>query len=157
MLQQDPQAFVGRSRELAELRSALDRVRKGHTETVLIQGGAGMGKTTLVDQFLREVDGIALLRASGEQWETLVPYGVVEQVMRAAGSSPTRLFASRQRALPPEEPISVGSTLLELFEELEEKGVVVLVVEDVHWSDIDSLRALLFALRRLVSERVSPC
>ena len=154
MLLQDSQAFVDRSVELAELRSALDRVRGGSAETVLMSGRAGMGKTTLVDHFLRHEQGITLLRASGEQWETLVPYGVVEQLMRAAGSSPTRLFASRQRALPPEEPISVGSTLLELFGELEEQSVVVLLVEDVHWSDIDSLRALLFALRRLGSERV---
>src|SRR3954452_21425989 len=74
--------------------------------------------------------------------------------MRAAGASTTRLFASRARALPVEEPMTVGSSLLELFEDLEEKNVVVLVIEDAHWTDTDSLRAVLFALRRLVSERV---
>jgi len=154
VLLQDAHAFVGRSTELAALRSVLERARSGHPQTVLIEGPAGGGKTALVEQFLREEDGFLVLRSSGEQWEALVPYGVVEQVMRAAGTSTTRLTSSRLRALPVEEPISVGSTLLELFEELEEKNVLVLVVEDAHWSDIDSLRALLFALRRLVSERV---
>ena len=149
-----PDTFVGRSGELSALRSALERVRAAHPQTVLIHGRAGMGKTALVEEFLREEEGISLLRGSGEQWETLVPYGVVEQLMRSAGTSTTRLFSSRLRALPAEEPISVGSTLLELIEELEEKSPVVLVIEDAHWSDIDSLRALLFGLRRLVSERV---
>jgi DNA-binding CsgD family transcriptional regulator len=121
---------------------------------VLIEGSAGMGKTTLVEQFLRGQEEIRLLRASGEHWETLVPYGVVDQLMRVAGASATRLFSSRLRALPAEEPISVGSSLLELLEDLEEKSVVVLVIEDAHWTDTDSLRAVLFALRRLVSERV---
>jgi hypothetical protein len=79
-----------------------------------------MGKTTLVEEFLRGEEGISLLRGSGEKWETLVPYGVVEQVMRTAGTSTTRLFSSRLRALPAEEPISVGTSLLELLEELEE-------------------------------------
>ena len=113
-----------------------------------------MGKTALVEQFLRGEEDIRLLRASGEHWETLVPYGVVDQLMRAAGASATRLFSSRLRALPAEEPISVGSSLLELLEDLEEKNVVVLVLEDAHWTDTDSLRAVLFGLRRLVSERV---
>jgi len=154
LLLQDAHAFVGRSSELAGLRSVLERVRSGHPQTVLIEAPAGGGKTALVEQFLRGEDGFLVLRSSGEQWESLLPYGVVEQVMRAAGTSTTRVMSSRLRALPVEEPISVGSTLLELFEELEEKSVVVLVIEDAHWSDIDSLRALLFALRRLVSERV---
>jgi len=154
VLHLDPDTFVGRSAELTVLRSLLERARSGHPQTVLIEGAAGMGKSALVEHFLRGEEGILLLRGSGEQWETLVPYGVVDQLMRAAGASTTRLFSSRQRALPAEEPISVGSSLLELFEDLEEKSVVVLVIEDAHWTDTDSLRALLFALRRLVSERV---
>jgi hypothetical protein len=154
MGQQDPDAFVGRSTELAALRAMLEQVRSGRPQTALIEGPAGVGKTALVEQFLRGEEGIRLLRGRGEQWEVLVPYGVVDQLMRAAGVSSARVFSSRLRVLPVEEPISVGSSLLELFEDLEEKNVVVLLVEDIHWSDTDSLRALLFALRRLVSERV---
>jgi DNA-binding CsgD family transcriptional regulator len=151
---QDLDAYVGRSEELASLRSVLEQVRLGRPQTVLVEAPAGMGKTALVEHFLRGEEDIRLLRASGEQWETLVPYGVVDQLMRAAGASATRLFSSRLRAFPAEEPISVGSSFLELLEDLEEKNVVVLVIEDAHWTDTDSLRAVLFALRRLASERV---
>ena len=41
-----------------------------------------------------------------------------------------------------------------MLTELEEKAPVAVVVDDAHWADIDSLRALLFACRRLVDERV---
>jgi DNA-binding CsgD family transcriptional regulator len=150
----DSAIFVGRSAELDGLRAILDRVRSGHPQTVLVEGPPGMGKTALVEQFLRGEEGIHVLRASGEQWETLVSYGVVEQWMRATEMRNTRLVRARLRAYPAEEPISVGSALLELLSDLEEKQPVVLVLEDAHWTDTDSLRAVLFALRRLVSERV---
>ena len=43
----------------------------------------------------------------------------------------------------------------------ERQSVVVLLIDDAHWADVDSLRALLFALRRLVgrprADRSSPC
>ena len=132
----------------------LTTVRSGQPRTVLVDGRAGIGKTALVEEFLAAEDDIQILRASGERWEALVSYGVVEQLLRGAGVSSTRLLASRDRALPPEEPVSVGTYILEVLGDLEQKNPVVVLVEDVHWTDTDSLRALLFALRRLVSERV---
>src|SRR3954453_23525173 len=102
-----PNTFVGRSVELSTLRSVLERVRAGHPQTLLIHGRAGMGKTTLVEELLREEEGISLLRGSGEQWEALVPYGVVEQLMRSAGTSTTRLFSSRcERCRPRNRSVS---------------------------------------------------
>ena len=151
---QDREEFVGRSAELSALHSALDRVRSGHPQTVLIHGGAGMGKTTLVEHFLRGESGMSLLRASGEQWETLVPYGVVEQVLRASGRARRGCSPRGCGRCRPRSRSASARPCLELFAEFEEKNVVVLVIDDAHWSDIDSLRALLFALRRLVSERV---
>ena len=49
------------------------------------------------------------LRATGEQWEAFVAYGVVDQLMRTAGVSRAKLLAGRVRSLPAEEPIGVGS------------------------------------------------
>ena len=53
-------------------------------------------------------------------------------------------------SLPPEEPVGVGARILEVIEDLEQKAPVVIVVDDAHWADVDSLRALLFVVRRLV-------
>ena len=44
--------------------------------------------------------------------------------------------------------------MLEEIEDLETKAPVVLVIDDAHWADLDSLRAMLFVVRRLVGIRV---
>ncbi|HEY3261173.1 MAG TPA: AAA family ATPase [Pseudonocardiaceae bacterium] len=148
------EVFVGREAELGILRAALEAVRAGRPRVVLVEGPAGMGKTALVDRFLQLEDGVQVLRASGEPWEALVPYGVIDQLTRGTGINRARIMASREQALPVDEPISVGTLLLSLVEQFDQGSPVVLVVDDAHWADIDSLRALLFALRRLVTEPV---
>src|SRR5919202_4760372 len=74
--------------------------------------------------------------------------------MRGPAVSGARLLAGRERALPVDEPVSVGARLLELIGDLDGKRPAVLVVDDAPWADLDSLRALLFALRRLVADHV---
>ena len=148
------EVFVGRDDELHVLRAVLDEVRAGQPQVVLIEGPAGMGKTALVDRFVQLEDDIRVLRASGEPWEALVPYGVVDQLTRGAGVTPARILAGRERALPVDEPIGVGGRLLDLLGQLDAKRPVVLVIDDAQWADLDSLRALLFALRRLVADPV---
>ena len=48
----------------------------------------------------------------------------------------------------------MGAVVLEAIESLQEQAPVVLLIDDAHWADVDSLRALLFAVRRLVTGRV---
>jgi DNA-binding CsgD family transcriptional regulator len=150
----DLDPFVGRGDELSILRTFLMKARSGKPQTVLIHGPAGIGKTSLIEHFFTTEQDLFVLRASGEKWEALVPFGVIDQLMRGAGAGRISVLASRARALPPEEPVTVGTLLLETLEKLQQKQTVVLVVDDAHWADVDSLRALLFALRRLATGRV---
>ena len=145
--------FVGRTGELAMLRQVMAEVDAGHPRTVLLTGPAGIGKSSLLEQFFAEASGTTLIGASGEEWEALVAYGVVDQILRMAGRT-GYLPTGRNRALPPDEPISAGTLVLETLADLGRDSTVLLVVDDVHWADVDSLRALLFVLRRLVRERV---
>ncbi len=146
--------FVGRAAELDLLRAELALVRAGTPRTVVIEGDAGIGKTMLIDRLLATESELTVLRATGEPWEAFVAYGVVDQLMRVAGVSVARLLVSRERSFPAEEPVGVGAWILEVVTDLERSGPVALVVDDAHWADMDSLRALLFATRRLVAERV---
>lgn len=98
---EEPDLFVGRAVELAALRRALAEVATGRPQTILVTGAAGIGKTSLIEQFLSQVDGVATLRASGEQWEAFVAFGVIDQLLRAAGVRGGLLLAGRQRSLPP--------------------------------------------------------
>jgi ATP/maltotriose-dependent transcriptional regulator MalT len=147
-------SFVGRQAELTALQAELAMVRAGHPRLVLVEGPAGIGKSAVLDRFLAGPTNLRVLRAAGEQWEAFVAYGVADQLMRVAGVSSARLLAGRQRSLPAEEPVGVGARILDVIEELEQKAPVAIVVDDAHWADVDSLRALLFVVRRLVQERV---
>jgi serine/threonine protein kinase/tetratricopeptide (TPR) repeat protein len=56
--------FVGRSRELAALRQAFADVRARGALAVLVEGPPGMGKSSLIERFLRELRTVPGLEAS---------------------------------------------------------------------------------------------
>jgi len=148
--------FVGRQPEMALLRARLAEVIAGAPHVVQIEGPPGIGKTALVEQFLEagtaDDTGPVVVRASGEETEQLFAHGVVEQLARSAGPAGAPLLA----ALDPgsvQDPVTIGIRLLELLDLLDGRPVI-LVVDDAHWADRPSLQALIFALRRLVADRV---
>jgi DNA-binding CsgD family transcriptional regulator len=150
--------FVGRRSELAALRARLAAARSGEPQVVQIQGPPGIGKTALLSQFLADLGhGVppVVLRAGGEETEVLLAYGVVDQLARSAGPPGADLLrAVSSPATTVDGVVAVGSRLLELLGALEAASPVVLVIDDVHWVDQPSLRALVFALRRLVADPV---
>ena len=150
-----PAPFVGRREELALLAAKLDEARAGQPRVVLVAGTAGMGKTALLERFLADAGNLRVLRASGEQAEELLPYGVAEQLARSAGVALADQPApSGQSSARNTEPFAVGARLVELVSSLQEQGPVALVVDDAQWADRPSLLALLFTLRRFQTDRV---
>src|SRR5689334_4818288 len=110
--------FVGRRYELDVLREHLRAAAGGRPQVVAVQGPAGIGKTALIDQFLAEAgsrpsgaEGRArvVLRASGEEGESLLAYGVLAQIGRAAGSAGEALVAVTAHTAP--DPILAGTRL----------------------------------------------
>ena len=96
-----------------------------------------------------------VVRASGEETEALLAYGVVEQLARSAGAAGRRCSTGRARAGTVQDPVTVGTRILELLDRTGRPDrPVVLVVDDVHWADLPSVQALVFALRRLVADPV---
>ena len=140
--------FVGRQRELDALEEGFDHARAGRPWLVLIEGPAGIGKTALAEQFLGDVHDATVLRASGDESEIDLRFGVVDQLLRRAGES--------RAGLPPEgaDHVGTGARILALLGSLQDEHPVVLFIDDAHWADVPSLRALLFVLRRLVVDRV---
>ena len=80
--------FVGRGGELAELNTALADVRIGGELTVLVQGESGVGKSSLVKQFLEALaqDGSVCVLTGRCYEREAVPYkafdGVVDSLTR---------------------------------------------------------------------------
>ena len=148
-------SFVGRSAEMRSLHAELSQVRAGTPRLIVVEGPAGVGKTALVRRFLSEAGDLRALAANGEEVEALLPYGIVEQLIRAAGGPvPERLRGLDAPGGQAPDPISVGAGLVELLGTLQSGAPIALVIDDAQWADRPSLQALLFALRRLHADRV---
>jgi AAA+ ATPase superfamily predicted ATPase len=80
--------FVGREAELATLDGALEDVRARGPRIVLIDGPSGMGKTALIQEFERTARAPTVLRASGEEAETGLAFGVIGQFVAQANVPP---------------------------------------------------------------------
>ena len=163
-----PAAFVGRTKELGELRRALgDARRRGVAVTV--KGKSGIGKTTVVRKFLRELTSSAFV-LEGRCFEreqvpfkmldgivdmltaailTLGPADIEALAPRELGSL-VRLFPVLRRIKrfgelaqqPPADPTELQrrgfGALRALLVKLSRLRPVVLFVDDAHWGDADS-------------------
>lgn len=148
--------FVGRCAELEALASELDAVRGGSSRFVLIEGEAGMGKSTLMARFVSEHDDVSFLRAGGDEAEMLMAGGVLAQLEAAGaqqhGEARSQVGPKGSAGL---DPLALGSRLLARLGDLQaDRGVVGMVIDDLGWSDRVSTQALLFTLRRLRADRV---
>jgi DNA-binding CsgD family transcriptional regulator/tetratricopeptide (TPR) repeat protein len=138
--------FVGRESALRELRSALDAARERVPQIVVIEGEAGIGKTALTRRFLGDSTDVVVVAASGDETEIDLAFGVSDQLLSALpGPAAQRTGAGA---------FSAASQLLDGVAAAESLGTVVVLVDDVHWSDLSSLLALLFLVRRLGTDRV---
>lgn len=137
--------LVGRERELAALERALGEVRAGALRLFVVHGCAGIGKSAVVEEFLRRQGGsVRVARAAGLPWERDQAYGVVDELVR--GQAAER-GSGRDAA-------AAARTLLAAWSQTVDGAPVVAVVEDAHWADLASLRALASTVRRAERERV---
>ena len=77
--------FVGRAAELARVAEVIARVEAGQPWLVGVEGEPGMGKTALARQGLAQAPGLKVLWARADQAETDLNFGLVDQLLRAAG------------------------------------------------------------------------
>jgi DNA-binding NarL/FixJ family response regulator len=139
--------FVGRSAELARVAEVVARVEAGQPWLVAIEGDPGMGKTSLARRALAQALGLTVLSARGDQAETDLDFGLVDQLFRAAGGAwkPTLAAGGTDAA---DSSFAVGARLLEVVGE-QQAGPVAIFVDDLQWADRRSVESLTFMLRRL--------
>lgn len=131
--------FVGRGAELAAIASVVSQAEAGTARTVWIEGAAGAGKTALLRAALdRLPPTFALVRAEADELAQEHPMEVVSQL----------------GANPASDPFQAGLDLIGRLAALQDAGPVAVVVEDLHWADPASRKAVLTAARRLHDDRV---
>lgn len=137
-----PMDLLERETQLSELKQAFDDAAAGRGRTVLVTGEAGIGKTSLVLQFTRDVQSNArVLWGACEALFTPRPLGPFHDVVHALGG---RLL---ERLEANAKPIDLFHGLLEAIQQYEAPSVVVL--EDLHWADHATLDFIRFLTRRI--------
>ncbi len=136
--------FIGRAAERSRVAEAISRVEAGQPWLVAIEGDPGVGKTALARRCLAEAGDLRVLSARADQAEADLDFGIVDQLLRAAGgvvptAPPTGAASS----------FSVGAGLLEVVGEQQAAGALAIVIDDLQWADRKSVEALTFMLRRL--------
>ena len=81
-------AFVGRTGELARIAEVMAAARTGQPWLVAIEGDPGVGKTALARRCLASASagGWRVLAARASQFESDLEFGLIDQLLRAAGA-----------------------------------------------------------------------
>ena len=164
--------LVDRERELAALRALVDAATAGRGGLVLVEGPAGIGKTRLLaaTREVAEERGLEVLSACGSELERDFPFGAVRQLLepplaalaeseRAAlfegGAAHALALFSQADARPAADPdFATLYGLYWLLVGLSQRAPLLVVVDDVHWVDVPSLRFLGFLARRVDGMRL---
>ncbi len=134
--------LLERDKELALLGNLMARAGLGRGHTVMISGEAGIGKTALTREFLRQNEGAArVLRGSCEDLSIAEPLAPLRDLAREGGwELPENLGAQGDR-------LSVFSEALEVLNAPNLPTIV--MIEDLHWADDATLDFLRFLTRRI--------
>jgi hypothetical protein len=154
--QAEPSGVIGRRRELASLAAALRDARGRNGRLVLLSGDAGIGKTRLAEETARRAadEGFAVAWASCWEGDGAPPLWPWLQVLDALGADTTMLVEHLG-----DDGVggAAGAARFPVYAAVEEAlddacarlGSVLVVIDDVHWADEDSLALLEFVSLRL--------
>lgn len=161
-------ALAEREPELARLASALQAAREGSGRLLVVEGPAGIGKSSVLEAACvagRE-QGCLVLDAVAGEFERDMSFGVVRRIFEpmlrgvsardlrrqfagAAALARPLLLPSARTAEHQAEQASVLHGLYWLAANLSDQQPLVLCVDDVQWCDPASLAWLLYLARRL--------
>jgi DNA-binding CsgD family transcriptional regulator/tetratricopeptide (TPR) repeat protein len=165
--------LVGRHNELRVLQALLDRVVDGGDACAVVAGEAGVGKTRLVQELRRSAGDVeVLVGGSAEVGADILPYAPFVEVLSYlteryglsrvhALAGPTanelgRLLPALGGGAVPELTRASGSRLYSalraLISGLAAERPLLLVIEDLHWSDAGTRDLLGLLARRLPSQ-----
>jgi tetratricopeptide (TPR) repeat protein len=167
-----PTPFVGRQPELQALLANWRKASERKRQAVFVAGEPGIGKSRLVWELVRRVDREGAVPLLGRcDADRLVPYQpFIEALVGLKAACPTDALERHLRGLPtaelarlvPELPYGSSTalphdpraerhrlftTVATLFTRAAGVQPMVLVLEDLHWADLPTLRMLRYMLR----------
>ena len=160
--------LILRDSEVAELIAARAAALAGRARGCLVLGEAGVGKTRLCQQFTSVLDaeGAQTLRARCFESEQVLPFSLWANLLsdaqrRVPGvmeGMPDIVRAQLARLLPGgesitrtrrvEDHLATFRALEVLLRRIHDRAPLTLILEDLHWADDMSMRALCYVVRR---------
>ena len=163
---------VGRDPELEQLNVALEGLAAGSAACITVEGEPGIGKTHLLTVFRRRAEeaGCLALAGSATEFERDLPFSVWVDALDAYVASQeldlgdgwsAELVEELSRVIPSVRPRSDGApatvaderyrshrAVRSLLELLADERPLVVVLDDLHWSDEASIELLAGLLQR---------
>ena len=175
--------LIGRANDLQRLDRLLTQSQGGKGQIALISGEAGIGKSRLIREAKeRAPQGTAILEGYCFQTESVLPYAPfldlfrnffethsraeIADLMEASAPHLGKLFPELALYLPDLTPSKMldldpeqdkrrlFQALAQTLTDLAGRQPLLIIIEDLHWSDSTSLEFLLLLARRIVSQPV---
>jgi hypothetical protein len=156
--------LVGRRLAVGALRSAVDAAVGGAGGVVLLAGEAGMGKTALAAEAVAYAKARGAAAVWGTCWEGggapgYWPWIQVVRALAAEGDGAGKAVLAELTGVSAERGGSLGDESAVRFRTYDlataylrrrpARRPLVVVVDDLHWADVSSLRLLVFLARQL--------
>ncbi len=162
-----PASVVGRDAELASLHDFVERVKAG-TAALVLEGEAGMGKTTLWRAAVEQAEGLGLtvLQAQPVESETTLSYAGIDDLLDPVLDDALRPLPAAQRqalsralVLGDDEgssldPRALRVAVMNALRSLAEQQPVLIAIDDSQWLDYASSAGLAYGVRRFRTERI---
>jgi DNA-binding CsgD family transcriptional regulator len=156
-------AVLDRRTERAAIDRVLGAVRGGFSGTLVLRGGHGTGKTTLLEYAVDSARDLRISSVVGVESEINLEFGALHQLLVPFMSLLTTLPVPQRDAMkiafgleegPPPDLFLVALAALTLLSRAAEEQPLLCVIDDGHWLDVESAHVLGFVARRLYADRV---
>jgi ABC-type oligopeptide transport system substrate-binding subunit/DNA-binding SARP family transcriptional activator len=174
--------LVGREQEMAVLQDCYAEAGQGREGLVLVSGEAGVGKTRLAGEFVRQLrwQGACVLSGRCYEFERFLPYQPVAEALGGVVPAMTRpeleahpawVLVEVARLVPEllekvpgldaapalrseEERLRLFEGLARFLAHLSTQGRLLLILEDLHWATESTLQLVHYLARHLAAHPI---
>jgi DNA-binding CsgD family transcriptional regulator len=154
-------SLVGRDQERRRLRLLLSSIREGRSQTLVLRGPPGVGKTALIQDALSSAEGLRVVSVRSDVSDTHIPFSGLAHVLWPLSDCFDALDPPQRKALVAAlaggehqtfDRFGLGMAVLDVVAAATRYSPLLLTLDDAHWLDRSSADVLAFTARRIGAE-----